>query len=177
MLKKLEFYYDEDHEKIDISDEKIYWDTQKNQFRHKFNCDECDKPLGCMCYDMLSSAIAGVNDGMLCDDCWFDYVSQDYTINELIGELDTKRIKKVYEYVESVIITEDEIKEYIEETEAEENQEKCEIDIDDKIEIIDSGDKSDDLRTFVVGLLTKSEKMDICYNCADGCVEGEACNL
>jgi len=44
MLKKLDFYYDkEDHEQIDISDEKIYWDTQKNQFRHKFECCESGK--------------------------------------------------------------------------------------------------------------------------------------
>ena len=59
MLKKLEYYYNEDGEKIDITDEKIYWDTQKNQFRHKFKCGDCKKDLGCMCYDTLESALKG----------------------------------------------------------------------------------------------------------------------
>ena len=69
MLKKLEYYYNEDGEKIDITDEKIYWDTQKNQFRHKFKCGDCGKSLGCYCFGHLDGIIEAVEYGYRCNKC------------------------------------------------------------------------------------------------------------
>jgi len=70
MLKKLEFYYNEDNEKIDISDEKIYWDTIENVFRHKFDCKDCGKHLGCHCFGHLYSIIEAIECGYQCNKCF-----------------------------------------------------------------------------------------------------------
>ena len=70
MLKKIECYWNEDGEKVDITDDKIYWDGK--EFRHKFNCCKCDTLIGCRCYDTLESALKGVEEEIVCDTCGID---------------------------------------------------------------------------------------------------------
>lgn len=169
MLKKLEFYYDEG-EKVDIEDEKIYWDTIRNQFRHKFNCCDCGKPLDCMCYDSLTSALTGVNDGLVCDDCGIKYAIEEMSVDDLLYELDDERKKKVDTFLET-LVTEDEIKEFKAET-------GCKtLSCSDMREIIEEGDKEDTLKDFVIGLLSKEEKWEMWSDICDGYPEGESCNI
>lgn len=169
MLKKLDFYYDEDNEKTDISDENIYWDTVKNQFRHKFDCDDCGKFIGCFCFNELSTAISQISNGMTCDNCSIKYAVDDMTIDELIGEMDSERGLKVIEFAETLLKKED-VDKYIEET-------GCNrLELCDKLEIIDEAGDEQKLKDFVVGLLTDDEKQMIMIESCDF-AEGDACNI
>jgi len=169
MLKKLTEYYNEDGEKIDITDEKIYWDAQNNQFRHKFKCFECNKPLGCMCYDTLLSALTDVEDGLICEDCGISNALNEASANDLIYKFDEERMKKVYSFVDS-LMRETRIKAYTEETGIEK------LEWSDKLEIISDGDE-EKLKDFIISLMTDAEKMDEWYNTCDVYSEGESCNI
>jgi len=85
MLKKIEYYYDsDDHEKIDISDMKIYWDTIERVFRHKFDCEYCGKPLSCYCFRHLNYTMEAIEYGYKCNKChilatWND--EEEYAID------------------------------------------------------------------------------------------------
>lgn len=169
MLKKLESYYDEDHEQIDISDEKIYWDTQKNQFRHKFECEDCGKFISCFCFDELHSALSQIHEGMTCEECSIKYAVHDMTIDELLGEMDTERGSKAIEFMESLLKKED-VEKYIEETG------DSRLELSEKLEIIDEAGDEQKLKDFVVSLLTEDEKQRLMIELCDF-AEGEACNL
>lgn len=169
MLKKLEFYYDKG-EKVDIEDEKIYWDTIRNQFRHKFNCCDCGKPLDCMCYDSLWSTRTEVDEGMICEECGIKRTIEELSVSDLLYELDDERTKNVNEFIDS-LITEKEAKEFKEENGGEN------LEYGDKIEIIEEHDKECTLKDFVISLLTKDEKWDMWVNTCDGYPEGEVCNI
>lgn len=170
MLQKIVSYHDEDGELINIEDEKIYWDTNKNQFRHKFNCCDCGKPLDCMCYDSLSSAKSGVDDGLICEDCGIKYTLDGTSIDDLLWDLDEERMAKVNTFLDT-LVTEKEIEEFQEET-------GCKtLSRSDKMDIIEGNDKEDTLHDYIVGLLTKDEKIDMWFESCDGFPEGEACNI
>ncbi len=170
MIKKLEFYYTEDGEQINIEDEKIYWDTIKNQFRHKFNCCECGKPLECMCYVSLTSALSGVDDGLVCPDCGESDALNEMSIDDLLYDIGDERRSQINIFVDSLISEEMKI-EFISETGGEK------LEWSDKMEIIEEGDEEDALKDFIISLLTKEEKWDMWVNTCDGYPEGEACNL
>ena len=153
MLKKLEFYYDvDDHEKINISDEKIYWDTQKKQFRHKFKCRDCGKGLGCRCYDTLESALREVNDGLVCEKCGINFALSNLCTSEIIDySIDEERRKNVIAFM---------IKRY------------NTADLDDL-----EDDAKEKVREYAISLMTEDEKRDEWYETLDGYAEGEGCNL
>jgi hypothetical protein len=93
MLKKIEHYYDDEGEQIDISDLKIYWNTVENVFLHKFNCGDCGKPLGCSCFRYLNDAIEAIEYGYQCNKCfildtWND--EEEYAI-EVAEAVDKRR--------------------------------------------------------------------------------------
>ena len=171
MLKRIEFYYNEDHGKVNIEDDKIYWDTHKNQFRHLFKCCDCGKELQCMCYDSLESALRGVDDGLTCEECGIVYILNDTSIEDLLYDLDDVRKEKAYKFLET-LITRKEVEEFSEET-------GCNtLDKSDMMEIVENGDKEDILKNFIIiGLLTDEEKRDMWFDSCDEWPEGEACNL
>jgi hypothetical protein len=172
MLKKIEFYYDEDHEIIDIEDEKIYWDTNLKQFRHKFNCCECNIPMGCRCYDELHSALNGVEDGIICDSCGISQALNDASPFDLMDILDRERIQKVDTFIQT-IVTKEKILKY---TEGEDlNFDK--LGFGDIQEIIGWDDEYDKLKDFIVNLMTEDEKRNEFYETCDGYLEGESCNI
>ncbi len=153
MLKKIEYYYDkEDHEKIDIEDEKIYWDTQKNQFRHKSKCGDCGKDLGCRCYDTLKSALKGIDDGLVCDKCGIGFALSNLCTSEIIDySIDKGRREMVFALMKENYDT---------------------VDLDDLDE-----DAEKKIREYAISLMTDDEKRDEWYETLDGYAEGEACNL
>lgn len=163
-------YYTEDGEPVNIEDEKIYWDTQKNQFRHKFECCECKEPLGCRCYDTLLSALTGVEEGIICESCGMSEALGNLFISDILDIFDEHRIKQVNEYL-ATLITEEDIKKYMEDAEV------TRLDGIDNMEIIEGTEKEDILREFVISLMTKEEKMDEFYEGCDGYAEGESCNI
>lgn len=169
MLKKIKFYYD-GGEKIYIEDEKIYWDTIRNQFRHKFNCCECGKPLDCMCYNTLFSARVGVEEGFICVECGEKWVLSEISIDDLLCNFDYGRKNKVNNFIDS-LITEKEIKEFRKETKYNN------LDMMDKLDIIRGEDKENILRGFVIGLLTKEERWDMLVDAWDEYPEGESCDI
>ena len=170
MLKKIDYYYDEDGERIDIEDEKIYWDTNMNQFRHKFTCCECGKPIGCRCYEELGNALTGIEEGIICDACGVALALEDVDVSDLMDCLDEDRNKQVQDFVES-LLTEKEIDDFIVE-----NGNKN-IDWDEKLEIVGDAGKDSKLKEFVVGLMTDEEKFE---NYDESCCEypkGDACEI
>jgi hypothetical protein len=58
------------HRGKDISDEKIYWDTEKKQFRRRIYCECCDTPVTCMCYETLRQALKASEYAMICNYCF-----------------------------------------------------------------------------------------------------------
>lgn len=169
MLKKLDYYYDEYHDKIYISNDKIYWDTVKNQFRHKFECGDCGEPLGCYCFDELAVAIYQVGEGITCENCCISYIVDVMSIDELMSEMDSDRQEKIIAFAESLITKED-IEKFIEES-------GCSgLEFCDKLEIIEESDNENKLKDFVVNLLTDDEKRAIMIDTCDF-AEGESCNF
>lgn len=151
MLKKIEFYWREG-EQIDISDEKIYWDTLKNQFRHKFKCADCGEDLGCRCYDTLESALQGVDDGLVCEKCGIDFALSNLCTSEIIDySLDDERRKNVTAFMMKNYNT---------------------IDLDELEE-----DAEERVREYALSLMTEDEKRDEWYESLDGYAEGESCNI
>jgi len=152
MLKKLEYYYNEDGEKIDITDEKIYWDTLKNQFRHKFKCGDCGKDLGCRCYDTLESALKGVEEDLVCEECGIDFALSNLCTSEIIDySIDKERREKVFALMKELYGT---------------------VDLDDL-----DDDADEKIREYAISLMTEDEKRDEWYETLEGYAEGEACNL
>lgn len=170
MLKKLEIMYDEDGDPEDIEDKKIYWDTTKNQFRHKFECCECETPMECRCYDSLSEALSGIEDGMICEKCGMAQALSEVGVDDLIYRFDEVRTAQVDKYLDS-LITEDEILEYKIETDAED------IERANKFEIIEGDEREGKLKDFVISLMTEDEKRDEFYETCDEWAEGESCNI
>ena len=171
MLQKIINVYTEEHEILNLEDEKIYWDTKKNQFRHKFNCCECQKPLECMCYNELWGAVGSVNDGFICDECGIKYALDETEVDDLIYMLAESRRLQVEDFIKS-LVTEQEIKEYIEDTEIEE------IERFELIEIIDeNNDKATALKNFVISLMTEEEKRDNWIEACDYDGSGSPCEL
>ena len=170
MLKKLTHYYNEDGEPVNIEDDKIYWDTQKNQFRHKFLCSDCKTSLECRCYDELLEALIGVEDGLVCRECGISEALNELSISDLMDELNSERLEKVNEFMIG-LLTQEELKN-IARGVIRENLDGNEI-----FEIIDESDRSDELRDYIISLLTDDEKNDIYYNSLDNWANGEACNI
>lgn len=54
----------------DISDKKIYWDTEKQQFRRRIPCVRCATPVTCMCYETIKQALIASEYGILCNYCF-----------------------------------------------------------------------------------------------------------
>lgn len=67
MLKKLTKRGSED-----ISELKLYWDTEKKQIRRKAHCWYCNAEIGCICYDNFMEAYEGIKVVLLCDTCWIE---------------------------------------------------------------------------------------------------------
>jgi hypothetical protein len=172
MLKKLIRYYTEDGEPINIEYEKIYWDTKKNQFRHKFECCECKAPLGCRCYDTLLSALTGVEEGMICESCGITEALDNVSPFDLMDILDEPRLKRVNEFIQT-LVTKEMILKYMEVEEFSFD----ELGSGDIQELIEWNDGYEKLRDFIISLMTEEEQMAEFYETCDGIAEGESCNI
>jgi len=173
MLKKLEYYYNEDGEKIDITDEKIYWDTQKNQFRHKFECFECGKPVNCMCYDELEETLMCIEEGMICTNCGFDRAIDGDTVYDLYKLLDTERRATIAKLAISLLSTDEQV-EILETIVVNKNNG---FDYDDLLDMIED-ERIDHIREEIINLLTDDEKLNHFYECCDiDTVGGYVCEV
>lgn len=175
MLKKIEYYYDrENHEKIDIEDEKIYWDTNMNQFRHKFECCECGKPMGCRCYDELYEARVGVEEGIICGNCGFQGVIEEDTVLDLLDLLDAERKHKISQHIIS-LLTEKEKLSILENILVDKN---TGFTIRDILEDIYWEDERDGIiRTAIIDMLTYEERADHFNDNCDEWASGERCGI
>ena len=177
MLKKIKFYWNDDGEKVNISNLKIYWDTIKKQFRRKFCCAECEKFINCYCYDDLYSVLSDIKDGMLCDDCSIDLAFDELSIFDIVDMLDDERFIEVQIY-EKTLVTKEEIKQYLEDCEIYNVKNIEDIKDLDYYEIISEyTDKINMLRDYVLNLLSYDEKREYVIDTSYEYCYGEACNL
>jgi hypothetical protein len=172
VLKKLTHYYNEDGDPVNITDEKIYWDTKNNQFRHKFECCECKNPMGCRCYETLLQALNGVEEGIICEECGISEALNNVSPFDLMDVLDDPRLKQVNEFIQT-LVTKEMILEYMEGEELGFDElGSCDIQ-----EIIGWDDSYEKLRDFIISIMTQEEKRDEFYEGCDGLVEGESCDI
>ena len=172
MLQKVKKYYDEDGELIDIEDSKIYWDTCKNVFRHRFICSDCGKVVMCMCYESLGSAIRDVEEGCDCEACSIASVLRCLNTFDIVDIFDTGRVNRVRNYINE-ITTENAITEYF-------NGEMFNwagMSNWDLQELIAWDENEDKVKDFVVALMTEEEKRNEYYEACECYTDGEICNL
>jgi transcription elongation factor Elf1 len=88
-------------EELDISELKIYYDTETKQYKKKFTCDICGEEPSCMCYNDLEDAFSGAMEGFWCRKCALknDIIDDDgETVNDIheriIDSQDQERIAK-----------------------------------------------------------------------------------
>jgi len=92
--------YDPDtKEYYDIADLKIYYDSISGQYKHKFHCSECDKEVGCFCFDDIDSAVYTIEwEGINCEKCGValsiaDYLFEDEGMQDIIDKNECTDIK------------------------------------------------------------------------------------
>ena len=172
MLQKIKEFYDEDGELTDIEDEKIYWDTNKNVFRHRFICCDCGKVVMCMCYESLDSAIRDVEVGYDCEACSVANVIRGLDAFDILDIFEAERVSKVKSYIQE-ITTESAISKYFE------GEEFSWSDLSnwDLQELIGWDENDDKLKEFVVALMTEEEKKNEYYEACEGYAEGEICSI
>lgn len=102
---------------IDISDKKIYLDTEMKQFRHKLKCELCGISVGCKCYNTISEAIEDNEFACWCNKCSIREAIRDgdrCSLNDVLDILDNSesqdRIDKIIDFALSTL-TEKEIEE------------------------------------------------------------------
>lgn len=174
MIKKLDYFYNEFHEKIDISEKGIYWDTILNVFRHKFICSKCGQPLDCRCFSTIKSVIIEIRKGLICKDCGIKECLEETNPFDLIDWFDRDRENQARNYLLS-IISKNAIFEY---TEGEE------INFDeltwfDLTEIVsyDNCEIYDNFKEFVISLMTEEEKEVEFYENCESYIEGYICEI
>ena len=173
MLKRLEYYWDEG-EQIDISDLKIYWDTNKNQFRHKFTCCECDALLNCRCFEKLEITLMTIKEGCVCDNCGFEHTIEEDTSQDLLELLDNDRKRIISKKVIN-LLTDDEKIRILDSILIDHNTGFC---IHDILEDMYCGDDRDDIiKSDIIELLTEDEKADHFYDAYDSLIDGDVCEI
>lgn len=173
MLKKIEYYYDEDHEKMDISDEKIYWDTQKNQFRVKFYCNECGKFIECRCFDSLFIARNQIESGMICYECGFLRCTEDMFAIDVIQLLEDNRKQLVSKFAFNLL----EISDMEELLKLPSVKKLGLVKIEDMLEIFEEDDRENKVKEYADSLLTNEEKVTYFYDNYEEWADGESCNI
>ena len=94
---------------IDIAFMKIYFDTVKQKYKHRFHCNDCKEPLYCVCYDSLEEAVNDNDQGMWCDRCTLkDAMLEDddmvLDVLELIAESDDpERLDQIFDFISGLL--------------------------------------------------------------------------
>jgi len=172
MLQKVKKYYDEDGELTDIEDSKIYWDTCKNVFRHRFICSDCGKVVMCMCYKSLDSAIRDVEVDYGCEACSVANAMRGLDAFDILDIFEAERVSKVRSYIQK-ITTERAISKYLEG----EDFSWSDLSNWDLQELIGWDENEDKVKDFVVALMTEEEKRNEYYEACECYADGEICNL
>ena len=109
---------EEKGEDIDITDMKIYYDTETGQYKKKFICDDCSKDPICVCYDSLEEAFSGAMEGYWCNLCSIknDMLDEPEILHNIIEQLEEqpelKRMDKLCDFIISMF-TKEEIKDIL----------------------------------------------------------------
>jgi hypothetical protein len=156
--------------KHDITNLKIYWDSEMCQFRHMYYCDKCEEKIGCFCYDHLLDAISEIRAGSLCEKCETNVILRELYITDIIDMyLDEARKYQVQQYANN-LITDLELESY--------DLSREEADLSDFIEILEDQNNEDLLTDYVISLLTDDEKHEEYMEaCMDGECSGTACEI
>jgi len=93
-------------EYLDISDEKIYYDSISGQYKHKFVCG-CGKEIGCFCFDSIDDAVSGTDIGMTCEDCSIsDFLGEclfeDEHLQKLIDTCENTRLYMIHQLKDAI---------------------------------------------------------------------------
>ena len=88
----------------DIAHLKIYYDTEKQQYKHKANCDMCGEFCFCVCYKTLEEAYMGTDEGVWCDKCSLkeEILEEQITLQDVIDIIeesdDPNRLEDLINY-------------------------------------------------------------------------------
>lgn len=99
---------EDDYYSYDIEHLKIYFDCDKGQYRHRFECPSCGKPTDCFCFNELSDAVSAAEEQTLyCGDCYIqaqldELLYEDFGVQELIDECEGTHIQDQIELVNMI---------------------------------------------------------------------------
>jgi hypothetical protein len=114
----------------DIARLKIYYDTDKQQYKHKANCGMCGEFCFCVCYKTLEDAYYGYDEGVWCDKCTLkENLCEEQSLLEDIIKIiaksdDPNRLEDIYDYVLG-LLDDDEIKEALLEVQVDYDPSDC----------------------------------------------------
>lgn len=105
-----------DDDGIDITDLSIYYDSHKDQFKHRFTCPTCGiVTAGCVCYPSLDDAVRGSKNEWYCNrhyvqELWYDLDFQD--LIDSMFDLGIATIVEQFEDIKNGYLYDDKTKEF-----------------------------------------------------------------